>query len=445
MASQVAHFSRAIQSHPWLRLILVVVTVAGVALLPAGSYDASVAAIIGLAGVLVTSLLILLRAEVEDREFLLRLFILGFGVRALLAVFLHFFEIFREMDAKGYATGGWQIAQSWRGEIIELSPFMSGEFYYEVNAFIFNMVGYSPLSVKVINCFLGALTGVFVYLIAKHLFGKRAAVIASLMSAFWPSLVFWSTQNLKEPSTLFFTCVLMWAVLQLHHRISWKYILIILASSLCIYHIRRNHLGLLLFAILSSFLFGLRSTRRHILVALILVFLTGMFLYYGNFVPDLLSVISPASIVYRNRSAWGGGALPLVEPSTKALLAFLPKGVIYFLLGPFPWEPGSVLQAMTIPEMLLWYSLLPFTLYGIVCSIKERWSKAYLILAYVTPVILADAILLGNLGQMYRHRYLIWPLLFIFTGGGLGRFLAKVKSRSIVGSSEGSHEHESCI
>ena len=431
MASQVAHFSRAIQSHPWLRLILVVVTVAGVALLPAGSYDASVAAIIGLAGVLVTSLLILLRAEVEDREFLLRLFILGFGVRALLAIFLHFFEIFREMDAKGYAIGGWQIAQSWRGEIIELSPFMSGEFYYEVNAFIFNMVGYSPLSVKVINCFLGALTGVFVYLIAKHLFGKRAAVIASLLSAFWPSLVLWSTQNLKEPSTLFFTCVLIWAVLQLYHRISWKYILIILVSSRYIYYIRRNHLGLLLFAVLSSFLLGFRATRRQILIVLTCALLAGMFLHYSTFIPDLLSVISPASIVYRNRSAWGGGGLPSVEPSVKGLLSFLPQGVIYFLLGPFPWDPGSVLQSMTIPEMLLWYSLLPFTLYGIACSIRERWSKVNLILAYITPLILANAILLGNLGQMYRHRYLVWPLLFIFTGVGLQRFFAHLKAKRI--------------
>ena len=89
MTSQGAHFSRAIQSHSWLNILLVVVTAAGVALLPAGSYDASVAATVALSGVLAISLL-LLRAGDADREFLLRLFVLGFGVRALLAAFLHF-------------------------------------------------------------------------------------------------------------------------------------------------------------------------------------------------------------------------------------------------------------------------------------------------------------------------------------------------------------------
>ena len=68
----------------------------------------------------------------------------------------------------------------------------------------------------------------------------------------------------------------------------------------------------------------------------------------------------------RHYTAIGGSAYrSTVDISTPGrALAFLPKGLAFFLLAPYPWTIRNVRQLVTLPEMLFFYALIPSIIAG---------------------------------------------------------------------------------
>jgi hypothetical protein len=100
-------------------------------------------------------------------------------------------------------------------------------------------------------------------------------------------------------------------------------------------------------------------------------------------------------------------------------ITFFPIGLVYFLLAPFPWSVTSVLQAVTLPESIIWYFLF-------CCVLRGAWlAVKYDVRAYTVPVaILATvtfsyALIESNVGTAYRHRAQVLPLFFVLAAVGL--------------------------
>ena len=98
---------------------------------------------------------------------------------------------------------------------------------------------------------------------------------------------------------------------------------------------------------------------------------------------------------------------------------FAPLGLLYAVFAPFPWQLGSFMQVMAVPETLVFYILFPATLRGVVFVYKKRFNQSALLLFAVAGILIFLALVEGNSGTLFRHRFIAFNLLFIFTAIGL--------------------------
>jgi hypothetical protein len=99
-------------------------------------------------------------------------------------------------------------------------------------------------------------------------------------------------------------------------------------------------------------------------------------------------------------------------------ISAMPIGFAYLMFAPFPWQAGNLRQAITIPEVLLWWALLPFLVMGLWYTIKQRLRNAFPMLILSLLLTLAYTIFQGNVGTAYRQRTQIQVFLFIFIAVG---------------------------
>src|SRR5207253_1610454 len=106
-----------------------------------------------------------------------------------------------------------------------------------VVAAIYAVVGRNMLAVQFFNAVMGAATAPVIFLCARQIFQNvRVAKVAAVSVAFYPSLVLWSSQALKDGPIVFILALTMLATLKLGERLSLKYMIV---------------LGLSLFAVLT--------------------------------------------------------------------------------------------------------------------------------------------------------------------------------------------------
>jgi hypothetical protein len=119
-----------------------------------------------------------------------------------------------------------------------------------------------------------------------------------------------------------------------------------------------------------------------------------------------------------------------VDVSTlpKALM-FIPIGLPTLLLGPFPWQYTSLRQTVTIPEMLLWWAMVPSVVRGLRFAIRTQWDRIAPLIVFGAALCVVYTLTLGNLGLAYRQRAQIFIFLFIFAA--LGRYVVRCQKRGI--------------
>lgn len=102
-------------------------------------------------------------------------------------------------------------------------------------------------------------------------------------------------------------------------------------------------------------------------------------------------------------------------PVLSRAIAYFPQGMAYALFAPFPWTATTRGDLLTIPEMLLWYLLLAL---GIVALWLHRgtWRRWLTLFLYVAAVFTVLALGEGNVGTIFRHRLMVIPFVFVFSG-----------------------------
>ena len=145
--------------------------------------------------------------------FLLRLFIAALLVRMILgtAIFVFKGQDFFGGDAITYDTYGHAQALGWAGDQssgafaarFTRNPGSGWGMVYLVGA-IYSILGRNMLAVQLVNSVIGAVTSVIIFLCAHQVFKNvRVARLAGIAVAFYPSLVLWSSQGLKDGPIMF--------------------------------------------------------------------------------------------------------------------------------------------------------------------------------------------------------------------------------------------------
>jgi hypothetical protein len=374
-------------------------------------------------------------AAPEDRQLVMRIMIAGVLLRVGLTLVIHYtLPIwFFAPDQQTYQEVGIQTLRYHRG--LEGIPWQLrntlelGYFYW--NAFLFLIFGYVPLAPKLVNAFVGTASALFCYRLAGELAGRGPAMTSVMLTMFFPSLVLWSTQNLRDPIVLLVTLALFLSVVRLRTRPSGRAFFGVVFS-LGLLVLFRDYIAVMaLFGLIgSSFISKARGLPVNLLLGAIL-FALAIFAYqqFGLGTQWVESASFEAISQQRSFMASGGSAFrPEVDISTPLRgLQFFPLGLAFFLFSPFPWQVGSALSIMTLPEQLVWYALLPMVVAGGLYLVRERYQAVGPLLVFLALTTSIYALVEGNAGTAYRHRAQVLVFFLILASVGLVLRQARVR------------------
>src|ERR1041385_4152734 len=145
----------------------------------------------------------------EDEAFLLRLFVAAIMVRIFVGSAIYYFNqtAFFGGDANTFDTFGYALMKTWDGDYsyqyyVDLftgGGSASGWGMMYVVAVIYKIVGRNMVATQYFNSILGAATAPIAYLMTMEIFPqKRVARGAALLTAFFPSLILWTAQGMKD-------------------------------------------------------------------------------------------------------------------------------------------------------------------------------------------------------------------------------------------------------
>jgi hypothetical protein len=373
--------------------------------------------------------------EGAQRNFLLKVFVAGLLMRMAVGSLIYYFKLqdFFGGDALTYDVLGNGIIEAWRNgqlqssEIREWAIGGGWGMLYMVAA-VYAIVGRNMLAVQFVNAVLGAATAPVIFLCARHIFQNlRVAKLATLFVAFYPSLVLWSSQGLKDGPIVFLLSVAMLATLRLGEQMSLKYIVTLVMSMFAILTMRFYIFYMLAAAVGGAFIIGMRPvTSRSLVRQFVIVVALGVGFTY-------LGVLRTAGVQFERygslqsvqtsrvdlvRAANSGFGQDVDVSTASGALGAVPLGMAYLLFAPFPWQLASLRQSITLPEMTVWWASFPLLVVGIWFTLSYRLRQALPIVLFTMMLTLAYSIFQGNIGTAYRQRSQILVFYFIFVAVG---------------------------
>ena len=391
------------------------------------------------------------RASDDDSVFLVRIFIFALLVRMTLAslIFLFNLQDFFGGDAYTYDFFGETQLNIWLGNTVHeftMERFtarygtgVSGWGMIYLVGGIYGLIGRNMLAVQFVNAVFGAATAPVIYLCTRHIFeNKRAARLSALLVGFFPSLVLWSSQGLKDAPIVFLLAFCILATLKLSERLSVGYIFGLLFGLMGLLSLRFYIFYIMAVAVAAAFFLGARSMTAESFVrqfVIIVIVCAGLaYLGVGRLADVQLEKFTRLDEVQRSRrdasnAAESGFAEDADVSTASGALSTIPVGLTYLLFAPFPWQLASLRQSITFPEMMVWWLSFPALVTGIWFALRYKLRQVSAILLFTTILTLAYSIFQGNVGTAYRQRAQLLVFYFIFVGIGYEIFLEKREDR----------------
>jgi len=388
----------------------------------------------------------LFRRETESKdskEFVTYIFLVALCSRLLLGAIIHVYDIrdFVGPDSFAYNYVGSRIADFWLGTAPTPDPetamYMSihgpGWGMNYLMGVLYTIFGENIFLAQSFCGVIGAAAVPMTYFLAKDLYqNERVARTAAFGVAFFPAFVIWSSQLLKDGLILFLLVLLMTAVLRIQKKFSVAALVVLISSMAAILSLRFYIFYMVSVAVVGSFIVGTSTSMKAILQRTAILFVIGLVLTY-------LGVIRTAGVDFQTygslervqlsradlaQSASSGFASEDSDVSTVGgAIAALPVGFVYLMFAPFPWEMKNFRQSLTLPDVLLWWSLTPFALYGLWYTIRNRLRLAFPILIFTMMLTVSYSIFQGNVGTAHRQRTQIQVFMFIFISVAIGVML----------------------
>ncbi|PYT03383.1 MAG: hypothetical protein DMF65_04300 [Acidobacteria bacterium] len=390
-----------------------------------------------LCAVLTASVALAISRRSTHARFLVHVFVAGVIVRVAVgsAIYYSHWQGFFGGDAFTYDYLGSTVLGFWRGEIAPgYYQTMMGIYVARnwgmayVVALIYAVTGPNMLAVQFFNAVVGAATAPVIFLCARHIFQNlRVAKLAALFVAFFPSLVLWSSQGLKDGPIVFLLAAAMLATLKLGERLTVKYFALLVFTLYGLFCFRFYIFYMAVAAIVGAFFIGMRrQTTGGLARQLVVVLALGLSLTYMGVLRTASSqveIYGDLETVQRSRAdlarrANSGFAEDIDVSTPSGALSAIPIGMTYLLFAPFPWQVANLRQSITLPEMFVWWGSFPLLVIGIWFTIKYKLRQALPILIFTTMLTLAYSIFQGNVGTAYRQRSQILVFYFIFVAVG---------------------------
>lgn len=394
--------------------------------------DIGVAILVGFVGA-ACGLITIARSQ-EDQKFLVRIFLMALLLRWAAAIFIYNTTFLNHLvgDANTYDFWGIELCRSWEGLRDPNSPLFKritninssgwGMAYYV--AAIYYVIGQNALAANFITACFGAASAVVIYKVVRLIIPHpRVARTTAVLVAFAPSMALWSSQAMKDGLIVF--CLSMCALyaLKLRAKIRLTHVFCLLLFLFCIFSLRHYVFYILFTSIAGALILGAKKlSPLRIAQGGALVIVVGLlFATFGaqgivekNF--DLKRI--QAGRVWSAGVSNTGFGSEVDITDTRAALAYLPLGIAYVLLAPFPWMINSLGQVITLPELILWWLSIPFLIRGFWYAVRHHLKESLAISLFTIGLTLVHALAQSNVGTAYRHRAQLCVFFFIFISIG---------------------------
>jgi 4-amino-4-deoxy-L-arabinose transferase-like glycosyltransferase len=328
-------------------------------------------------------------------------------------------------DLLGAAVAeGWSYGSTTYSWTFTIEGMANRGFIYFV-ASIYYVFGRNQLLVQFINGIIGALTAICIFELGLLIYGKKVARLAMLFTAFFPQVIFWSAGMYKDPAVMLCIAANILATLQMKQRFSMTQLALYIGSAAALVFLRFYIFYVILAATLASYLIGQRRLLFGMVSQIALVACTIVLFLFTPIGEEALSRqryldLQQVQASRDDLARAGSGYLSDADVSTPgAAIRFLPIGITYLLLSPFPWTVSSLRQALALPDVLVWYLMIPFLFRGLFSAMKHRLSLVLPILLFTSALTLAYGVFQGNAGTAYRQRTQVMIFYFLFVADGL--------------------------
>ena len=373
----------------------------------------------------------------SEKDFLIRIFLVGLLIRVAFAALMHVFEIrtFFGEDSELYDLLGDRLANYWWGTNVISDGYLQraigiGSPGWGMNYLmgaIYFLVGRNPFAAQLFITVFGAFTSVLIYICSKKIFNnQRVAKIAALIIALSPSLIIWSSNILKDGIIIFLLALVMVNTIYLMEKMRYEHLLMLALAMVGILFFRFYIFYIVAVSVVGSFLVGTSNSLNSIIGRTFAIVVIGVSLtYFGavNLATSDFETYGNLERVQISRdylsSSANSGYISDSDVSTgSGAISALPLGLTYLMLAPFPWQINSFRQAITLPEMLVWWASIPLLIIGLWYTIKHRLRNAIAILLFTLLLTIGYALFQGNVGTAYRQRAQIQVFFFIFISVG---------------------------
>jgi 4-amino-4-deoxy-L-arabinose transferase-like glycosyltransferase len=411
-------------------------------------------------------LLALTRKHIQTRREQITLFLCALCVRFAASIVVYELDLVKVLgdeDSSGWGVGlalsnGWEKQQLGLLSLPEIWAEAYEKhhmgFQYLAGLFFFVTGASARMPLAAMNCFFGALTVVLVYRTAISLFSRWTAVRAGWVACFFPSLIIWSAQTLKEPVIIFLEALALYACVNLKlSGFSVKYGLLCaaaiillppfrfyaayLASAVAIMALVIPRIG----AQINARIGKRESSFKATLAALVVAALVApLVLSSGYLARDeaYLERFTQLKEIERFRTnvaiGYGSGVesgYDLGSPTGLGMAIMV--GGAHLLLAPFPWQlgGGSLRMLLTAPELAIWWWLVFAGLIpGLWHVCRRRLADVQPMLFFILGLGLLYSMMFGNVGLIFRQRAQLLPFLLIIAIVGLEqRALKKLLNR----------------
>lgn len=396
----------------------------------------------------VPTLFVLSRAG-DERQFLFRVFTLAVLARIVVAtiIFVGGKEEFFGGDANTYDIFGQSLLQSWHGDTYHAARYAGfiksgasawGMLY--VVAGVYQLIGENRFAIQLINASVGAAAAIAIYYSAQTLFNNtRVSRVATILVAFFPSLILWSSQALKDGLIILALALAILATLRLMEKITPGYVIVLALCLFGLLSLRFYIFYMMSAAVVGSFFMGMKTMntqsfmQRFVAIAVIGLAFTwfGVLRYAGTQFQRYsdLNVIQQSRVDQAN--AGSGFGKDVDVSTTEGALTAIPIGLVYLLFAPFPWDMATLRQSITLPEMLIWWGSFPLLVLGLWYALRHRLRQVAPVVIFTTMLTLVYSVFQGNVGTAYRQRsqLLIFYFIFVAVGGVLLKEKSEDKRR----------------
>ncbi|MFC2080849.1 hypothetical protein ACFLR8_01400 [Bacteroidota bacterium] len=321
------------------------------------------------------------------------------------------------LKAKLFQPEYWNtLAQYWRNPADWGFPIYLSIIHY---AF-----GNSVFIPKLINCFLGSLTVVYLTKLAYHQHGVIYARIVGITAMLIPTLLWFSCRYLKEPLMIFLIVIIFYHSVRIVKRrqINILSILIIVFFTYFLFYFRTVLAVLVIFSIVSFFLLNsLRGGFRNIIIIIsTIIFLFAIFrlaqqsaqIYEVEEQYDQSFTIGPKNVEY--------SIFRLKNISVKTTTVY-PLIIASSFFAPFPsflnLDERQLLIIAHYPNELVRNIIYYFALLGIFSAFRKKLKENILLLTFVIGYILILGIT-GN-AQLERFQVPALPFIIVFISAGI--------------------------